>query len=162
MIKDSAQAKLKALQDFLSDLERLPLAQESRAMLVTTRRQLEEICRELNGGQDQRRLSALYHVLQVLGTSLDLEAVITQVMDAAIGLTGAERGFLVLLEAEKKDWQFRAGRNFSLETLQSKDMEISRTVIDTVLESGSGLVTTDAQSDPRFSRHESVFLYSLR
>jgi signal transduction histidine kinase len=84
------------------------------------------------------------------------------VIDAVVGLTGAERCFILLLEAESQDWQLRAGRNFSQETFPQADLEISHTVINTVIQSGRGLVTTDAQTDPRFARQNSVVLYALR
>jgi signal transduction histidine kinase len=124
------------------------------------------------------RLAALYQVSQALGASLNLDEVLNQVMDAVIHLTGAERGFLVLidpgvdesaLQESLPDTQHlpehmrvRAARNFSQETLERKDIEVSRTVIRTVLENGTGLLTTDAQNDPRFARQDSVVLYSLR
>jgi signal transduction histidine kinase len=68
----------------------------------------------------------------------------------------------VLLEPESGDWRLRAARNYSQETLQSKDMEVSRTVIESVLSAGQGLVTTDAQTDPRFATQDSVIFYALR
>jgi signal transduction histidine kinase len=126
----------------------------------------------------QNRLAALYQVSQALGTSLNLDDVLNQVMDSVIHLTGAERGFLVLLDPSSRNhtsqppipdtqhlpehMHVRAARNFSQETLERKDIMVSRTVIHTVLENGSGIVTTDAQNDPRFSRQDSVALYSLR
>ena len=112
--------------------------------------------------QKQNRLEALYKVSQVLGTSLDLSEVLTQVMDAVIGLTGAERGFLALREADGVSWRLRAARNFSQEILETDKMKVSRTFIDAVLQNGQGLVTTDAQSDPRFSASDSVIFYALR
>ncbi|MFM8320810.1 MAG: GAF domain-containing protein [Chloroflexota bacterium] len=111
---------------------------------------------------EQGRLAALYRVSQALGASLDLDEVLTQVMDSVISLTGAERGFLVLTEPGGTEWQLRAARNFSRESLQLKDMAVSRTAINTVIQSRAGLVTTDAQTDPRFSEHESVIFHALR
>ncbi len=83
-------------------------------------------------------------------------------MDAVIGLTGAERGFLMLKEQDTDDWQLRAARNFSQESLEPKDLEVSQTVLNTVMSGGQGVVTTDAQTDPRFSGQNSVVYYSLR
>jgi sigma-B regulation protein RsbU (phosphoserine phosphatase) len=92
-----------------------------------------------------------------------LDEVLTQVMDAVIGLTQAERGFLVLLEENgTEEWRLRAARNCSQETLQPKDMEISRTVIGSVIQTGQGLLTTDARNDPRFADQNSVVFYALR
>ncbi len=48
------------------------------------------------------------------------------------------------------------------ENLHSEDMEVSRTVIQSVIESEEGVVTTDAQTDPRFAGQESVVFHSLK
>ncbi len=111
--------------------------------------------------EEAQRLAALYKVCQMLGTSLDLVEVLNQVMDAVIGLTNAERGFLMLVE-EGGTLNFRIGRNFAQETLDLDDMQVSRTVIDTVIGSGEGVVSTNAQDDPRFSKTDSVVSFSLR
>jgi signal transduction histidine kinase len=112
--------------------------------------------------KEQSRLAALYRVSQTMGTSLQLEEVLNQVMDAVIELTGAERGFLMLLDADTGELDLRAARNFERENLERKDMEVSRTVIQTAVESGESVVTTNAQTDPRFSAQESVIAFALR
>jgi len=111
---------------------------------------------------DQVRLAALYRVSRVLGTSLDLDEVLTQVMDAVIGLTGAERGLLVLIESDSKEWSLRVARNFDQKNLSNWEAEISRTIINTVVDTHKGVVTGDAQSDPRFSQQASVIFNVLR
>jgi signal transduction histidine kinase len=155
------QAKLNSLEAVLRNLRSQQLPQETQAELQAADQYLDELSQDLQFSQDHVRLAALYRVSQVMGTSLDLDEVLTQVMDAVIGLTGAERGFLVLLEPGSKEWRLRAARDFSQETLQSQDMVVSRTVINTVINSCRGVVTTDAQSDPRFSQQESVVFYAL-
>lgn len=109
--------------------------------------------------QDHARLAALYRVSQVLGTSLDIDEVLAQAMDAVIELTGAERGFLVLCEVGTRSWKVRMARNIRQEDLQG--MEVSRSLIDEVINSAQGLLTTDAQNDPRFSGRQSVVFYGL-
>jgi adenylate cyclase len=111
---------------------------------------------------DQTRLAALYRVSRVLGTSLDLEEVLSQVMDAVIGLTGAERGLLVLMDNETSEWKLRLARNLDPKKLNQWESSISRTMINTALESRKGVVTADAQSDPRFSTQASVIYNVLR
>jgi signal transduction histidine kinase len=162
MTKDTTRTKLKELQDVLEQLSAQPLSDQNRFTLQTAQHRLEEVSQDIDISQEQSRLAALYRVSQVLGASLDLDEVLTQAMDAVIGLTGAERGFLVLLEGESGEWKLRAARNYSQETLQSKDMEVSRSVINAVIDAGQGLITTDAQSDPRFSERESVIFFALR
>lgn len=109
-----------------------------------------------------QRLMALLRVSRALGTSLDHEQSLNQVMDAVIELTGAQRGFLVLLAEDAADYEIRAARNLEHENLTQAEMQISRSVIEDVIASGQGVVTTNALSDPRFAEQESVILYSLR
>jgi signal transduction histidine kinase len=124
--------------------------------------QLDEFSQASAENGERQRLAALYEVVQMLGTSLDLDEVLNQVMDAVIGLSGAERGFVMLAEHPGEALAFRAGRNFAQETLELDDMQVSRTVVDTVIESGEGVVSTNAQDDPRFAARDSVISFSLR
>ncbi|NJN44479.1 MAG: GAF domain-containing protein [Anaerolineae bacterium] len=56
----------------------------------------------------------------------------------------------------------RAARNFVGESLSEENMEVSRTVIDSVVQTGKGVVTTNAQEDPRFAGQESIIAFALR
>jgi signal transduction histidine kinase len=118
------------------------------------------------------RLEALYSASQSLGASLSIDEVLTRVMDAIILLTGAERGFLMLANdeavghnsefADPAPLQLRIARSTSGEPLSSEDMEVSYTIIHTVLKSGKSVVTTNAQLDPRFANQVSITLFNLR
>jgi len=111
---------------------------------------------------EQSRLAALYRVSQSLGTSLNLQEVLNQVMDLVISLTGAERGFLMLQDADTEALKLQAARNMEQDDLEHKDMEISRSVVKAVLRDKKGMLLTDAQRDPRFAGKESIVLYALR
>jgi signal transduction histidine kinase len=157
------EEKLSRIKETLHQLGAQPMTIESRAALQSILKDLDGLTQDVQVSQEQSRLAALYGVSQALGSSLDLDKVLDQVMDAVIGLTHAERGFLVLLEENSaEEWRLRAARNYSQETLQPKDMEVSRTVIGSVIQSGQGLLTTDARTDPRFSEQNSVVFYALR
>ncbi len=111
---------------------------------------------------EHARLVQLYEVSQILGSSLDLTVLLNRAMDAIIQLTGAERGFLMLDDPVTGGLELRAGRNVDRETVEREEMEVSRTVIRRVVESGDLVVTSNAQEDPRFSDQSSVIGYSLR
>jgi GAF domain-containing protein len=100
------------------------------------------------------QIAKLYTVSRLIGSSLDLQTVLDQVMDAIIELTGAERGFLMLIE--NGELTIRAGRNFDQETIDSGALTISRTITQQVVQSGQAVVTTNAQDDPRFAGNRSV------
>jgi signal transduction histidine kinase len=110
---------------------------------------------------DQARLAALYEVSKALSSSLNLDEVLVMVMDAAIRLTGAERGFLMLYEKPGGDLTFRLARNAKRENLAEAIFEVSRSVVREVATSGQPVVTTNALEDPRFAKKESVMLYAL-
>ncbi|MDW8327389.1 MAG: GAF domain-containing protein, partial [Anaerolineales bacterium] len=108
------------------------------------------------------RLSALYEVSRVLNSSLELEEALVIVIDAAIRLSGAERGFLMLLEESSGEFHFRVARNANRETLTEDAFEISRSVVQEVIQTGQAVVTLDAQKDPRFLSKASVVNFLLR
>ena len=107
------------------------------------------------------RFEALYNVSRVLGTSLDLQTVLDQVMDAVIQLTGAERGFL-MLRNDDGGLRVVVARNFDQETLSSDQFKFSRTFANTVLDTGKAVVTTNAAEDPRFAGQMSIISQALR
>jgi PAS domain S-box-containing protein len=83
-------------------------------------------------------------------------------MDMLISLTGAERGFLMLLDEETDELEFKVARNLDRKAISGSSFEISRTIVNTVANEGEPVVTTNAQADPRFQAQESVVSYSLR
>jgi signal transduction histidine kinase len=147
-----------------SELERF-LKKASAAGEVYATEALQLLSRlQINSsqGDEPERLAALYRVSRALGSTLDLDDVLRESMDAVINLTGAERGFLMLLKLGTNDLELQAGRNFRRENLEKDEMEFSRAVIETVMRSGEGVLTTNAQTDERFSARDSVTLYALR
>jgi signal transduction histidine kinase len=112
--------------------------------------------------EDNPRLEALYRISQVLGNSLNLGEVLRATMDSVIQLTGAERGFLMLINDETGELDLMAARNMRQEDLDRDEMEISRTIIETSIQRGEGVITTNAQQDERFSKQESVSRFALR
>ena len=112
--------------------------------------------------KEHEQLTALYEVSQVVNSTLDLSGVLNIVMDTIVSLTGAERGFLMLLDEETRELDFKVARNMDRETLAGSSFEISRTIVNRVAVEGEPILTTNAQADPRFSAQASVVSYSLR
>ena len=108
----------------------------------------------------QKRLAALYEVSARLSSTLDPAELLNLVMDAIIQLTNGDRGFLVLLEGGRL--RTVAARNVDQETIAGDSMEISRTVVRRVVETGDPLLTDNAVRDERLAEHKSVVNYQLR
>lgn len=110
---------------------------------------------------EHARLAALYQVSQALGASLNLDETLRIVMDSAIRLTRAERGFLMLFD-ESGELIFRLARDAHGEPLDERQFEISRTVVHEVARTGTAVITTDARNDPRYALQDSVVQFALR
>jgi K+-sensing histidine kinase KdpD len=122
---------------------------------------LEKLAAERQKTSQQARIAKLYEVSRVIGSSLDLQTVLNQVMDAIIALTGAERGFL-LIQDDDGNLTIPVRRNFDQETIGMEAVSISRTVTNRVLESDQAVITTNAQEDPRFANQASIVAHALR
>ncbi len=131
------------------------------ARLDDLSRFLEDVSQLHQAGDQQRRLAALYEVSKALGSSLDLNEVLNQVMDAIIQLTGAERGALMLFD-DNGQLEIKAARNVAKETLSEDEFAYSRSVIRAVAETGEPVTTTNAAEDPRFASQTSVVAHNLR
>ncbi len=107
------------------------------------------------------RLALLYRLSQTFNSSLDLDEVLNRVMDEVIAVTGAERGFVTLREADG-GLVFRAARGMDQKTIDDPQFQISRSVVERVAREGEPILTSDAQSDDRFSMRRSVMVLGLR
>jgi sigma-B regulation protein RsbU (phosphoserine phosphatase) len=107
------------------------------------------------------RLTLLYSISQTFNSSLDLDEVLNIVMDEVIKAAKAERGFVVLRDAED-ELDFRAARGMDQTTLDDPEFQISRGVVEEVTKEGQPILTSDAQLDERFSGRQSVVNLGLR
>jgi len=84
----------------------------------------------------------------------ELPALLEALLDEAIDLTRGDRGFLVLVEGDRRS--VRVARNVSRENLALDVERLSDTVVDRVLRTGEPLLVSDATADPEFSASTSV------
>jgi hypothetical protein len=90
-----------------------------------------------------------------------------RVIDAAIEITGAERGFILLKETKASKspiagFDVKVARNLNREMLRSGDFELSSRSVKQAIDKAAYVLTDDALSDPRFSEKKSVMDYRLR
>ncbi|MEC7584023.1 MAG: sigma 54-interacting transcriptional regulator [Planctomycetota bacterium] len=109
------------------------------------------------GAQD---LSTFLTIARAVNEGQDLSRLLTQIVDAAIALCGAERGFLILVEGSEQSVE--VARNFAQEEVATPEDKVSRTIARRVLETGVPELTTNAQEDDRFRDLQSVADLRLR
>ena len=107
------------------------------------------------------RLDLLYRISQTINSSLDLTTVLETLIDEIIQATRAERGFLMLYDAEKR-LVFKTARGMDQSMIEESDFKISRSIVDRVAQEGIPLLTSNAQMDERLDKRASVKLYGLR
>lgn len=133
----------------------------STRQINKVREVLERVESQQGQQKSAERFEALFNVSRMMGTSLDLETVLRQVMDAVIQITRAERGFL-MLQDDDGGIKVEVARNLDQQTLTSEEFAFSRSITNYVLDRGEPVLTTNAADDPRFKEYESVVRQALR
>ncbi len=141
--------KIKAPKDLLEQMQYL------QSTLETLSGKIETFQRE------HGNMLALVETGQVINSSLELDEVLRIVMDNIVRLTKAERGFL-MLRNENGEMTARIARNWEMESINSAEKNVSRSVVQRVIDTGESVVTTNAQEDKRFVGQESIVAFNLR
>lgn len=106
--------------------------------------QLEEANRRLQ--QQVQELNTLYSIGRSVTSQLDLEIVLTRVVEAAVFLTRAEEGLLLLLDPESGDLVLRAAKNVDERRAQEMRVRVQDPLAGQVLRSGEPLLITEGQT----------------
>jgi sigma-B regulation protein RsbU (phosphoserine phosphatase) len=121
---------------------------------------------ELRGrSPDRRKGGDLFQILADAGEFLVSDRPLAGVYEDVLGLVerAVNCGRIVLLSLDGEDEKpsVRASR-FKPAAGRDDNLVLSATMVRQVLDDGVSLLTTDAQSDPRFSGHESVVSQRIR
>jgi serine phosphatase RsbU (regulator of sigma subunit) len=113
-------------------------------------------------GANLAKLRAILDVARTLQTGLSLQDVLNSVVDAALAITGAERGFLLL--RQNGDLETRVARNRQGATLPASDLRVPRRIIKRALEQRRDLLSMnfDPQGTGEFRPERSVVDLELR
>ncbi len=106
------------------------------------------------------RLRKLFEINKQIATEHNLRKLLDLIMDTAIEITRAERGFLIL-SSTFKDKNFEVARNFEKEDIENPEFEISHSITEEVIRTGLPILASDAMQDKRFESFHSVSELSL-
>jgi adenylate cyclase len=115
-------------------------------------------------------LHVFAQITRELARETELEPLLRRIVDSAVGLVGAERGFLLLADEkkpveERRDvgtWSVRVARSFDRADIQLPHSRFSLGIARRVVESGRALLSVDAGRDERFAGMASVEDLKLR
>ena len=108
------------------------------ALLLESRRFTSTLQRQVDEMDTLSRLSR-----QVI-SSLDLDNVLTAIVDAAVKLTGAEEGSLLLIENATGDLYMRASRNFQEDFVRTFRLPITDSLAGSVIRSGQAILMDES------------------
>ena len=108
-----------------------------------------------------RHLYSLLEITRAINTSRDFDQLLELIVDSAITLTKAERGFLILIRPDG-DLEFKVHRNISKKTINSEQFKISRTVVNQVLATSEPLFLGAIHRDKSFKISKSIETLGLR
>jgi serine phosphatase RsbU (regulator of sigma subunit) len=91
---------------------------------------------------DLRHVAALLEGLRALGTGRVLDDVLALVLDSAIEVSGAERGF-IMLSGEEHALEFKMGRGRGQAQLEGSRFQTSRKIPEEVFETGQPRLIAD-------------------
>ncbi len=109
-----------------------------------------------------KQLRRLADTAGVINSSLDPTAVLNEVMDTVIQLTGAERGYIVLKNRATDEMEYRVARGIDREQLNKSDFVVSTTIVNQVASTGEPVLTENASTDDRYQGHQSIVGFQLR
>ena len=105
--------------------------------------------------------STLYEVGKAINFVFDLNLLLNLIMDLALQVMKAERGFIMIMNEQTGELAMRVARN--MERGGWDDVEkISRSIVYEVFRGGAPVLTDNAQDDERFREQESVIMHGIR
>lgn len=117
------------------------------------------------------QLRALARNAAQINSQLDLNNVLSETMDVIIALTGAERGYIILVNEETGELDFRVvreneamtnPRRGGAEIASGSEPQISQSIVREVLSSGEPLLADNAYGDERLQNNVSIAALTLR
>jgi serine phosphatase RsbU (regulator of sigma subunit)/pSer/pThr/pTyr-binding forkhead associated (FHA) protein len=110
---------------------------------------------------DLRQIAALLEGLRALGSGRVLDDVLALVMDSAIEVSGAERGF-IMLAGETDELEFKMARGRGHTTLSGGTFATSRKIPEEVFRTGEGKIVADLLDGELASMHMHTVALGVR
>jgi GAF domain-containing protein len=108
-----------------------------------------------------RELSTLHEIARAVTSVLDLEAVLNRIVEAAVYLTGAEEGFLMLVDDEAGDLMLRAGKGLGDKASHIMNVKVSDSIAGQVIKTGKPVRMGGIRRDEEYKVKTGYLVKSL-
>ncbi len=121
----------------------------------------EELMTIETGTYSKEHLELIYKASQEFSSSLDADEVLTRIMREVIKITGANRGFIMLLDSNG-NLDFKTAQGIEKNEIENPAFEVSKSIVYKVANETIPVVTTNAQSDKEYRNQTSIQNLKLR
>jgi phosphoserine phosphatase RsbU/P len=115
----------------------------------------------ISAATELRQMAALLEGLRALGSGRVLDEVLALVLDSAIDVTGAERGFIMLANHDKQ-LEFKLARARGKVTLSGRTFETSRKIPESVFATGQQTIVDDLLDGDLAQLHTGTVALGIR
>ena len=115
----------------------------------------------VSAASELRHMATLLEGLRALGSGRVLDEVLALVLDSAIDVTGAERGFIMLAN-DAGDLEFKLGRAAGHITLSGRTFETSRKIPEDVFATGTPRIVEDLTESADADKHLGTMALGIR
>jgi sigma-B regulation protein RsbU (phosphoserine phosphatase) len=109
-----------------------------------------------------RHMAGLLEGLRALGSGRVLDDVLALVLDSAIEVTGAERGFIMLAREDSGELEFKLARGVGRVTLPGRTFATSRKIPETVFKTGRDTIVDDLLDENVAAMHMGTVALGIR
>ena len=143
------------------DLIRLGELHDTRIELLIGDEELSRSDTGASAVTELRHVAGLLEGLRALGSGRVVDDVLAMVLDSAIDVTGAERGFIMLVN-EEGQLDFRLGRAQGRVTLSGQTFETSRKIPEDVFATGKQRIVEDLMEGADAGQHMGTIELGIR
>jgi phosphoserine phosphatase RsbU/P len=116
----------------------------------------------ISAATELRQMAALLEGLRALGSGRVLDEVLALVLDSAIEVTAAERGFIMMANRETQQLEFKLARARGKVTLSGRTFETSRKIPENVYSTGQQTIVEDLLDGDLAQLHTGTVALGIR
>jgi len=109
------------------------------------------------------QLKVIYELTQLIASTVERQTLLEQIMDLIFDYFTVDRGFVLLLSRDGTAFSPVVVRHrIAPKSNEKRQITVSRTIVQHVLKTGEGVLTSNAMSDERFKGGDSVAGFGIR
>lgn len=128
--------------------------------LLTSLKAIPSFFSKRTSQEEIRKLWKFLEINKYLNSELNPKNLLSRIIDSAVEITGAERGFLIL-KGERGN-TIEVARNIDHEEISKPEFKISHSIANQAIEGGIPILADNAAKDGRFNPYRSVASLKLK